>query len=377
MAGIYIHIPFCKQKCYYCNFYSVTSLKYKSDFLKALLKEIELQKDYLEGDKIKTIYFGGGTPSLLSRDEIIMIIDKICKYHYVESDAEITLESNPDDLNKETIKGFKSTYINRLSIGVQSFFDEDLQYLNRIHNSKQAYRAIKLTQDAGFQNLSIDLIYGIPTLNAERWKSNLQTAFSLNIPHISAYSLTVEHRTLLAHLIRNAKLKGINEQQSIEHFKILLKLMKKNDYIHYEISNFSKPCFYSKHNSNYWLNEKYLGLGPSAHSFNIISRQWNIANIIKYIQSIKNNEIPFEKEILSKNQKYDEYILTSLRTIWGCDIKYIKKCFGEKYYNNCINQSKVYIIKGLLSNKKSKLFLTDKGKLFADKVAADLFMEVD
>jgi|AntAceMinimDraft_17_1070374.scaffolds.fasta_scaffold00901_3 oxygen-independent coproporphyrinogen-3 oxidase len=376
MAGIYIHIPFCKKKCNYCNFFSVTSLKNKPEFIDALLKEIEIQKNYLNKEIIKTIYFGGGTPSLLSQDEINKIIDKLYKYHTIDKDAEITLEANPDDLTKNKIKKLKNTPVNRLSIGVQSFFDYDLTFLGRIHNAKQSYNAIKYSQDAGFDNLNIDLIYSIPNLSNKNWKENLNISFSLQIPHISAYNLTIEEKTLLYILIKKSKIRPVSEQQSIEQYKILLKLMKKNNYIHYEISNFCKKDHFSKHNTNYWLHKKYLGLGPCAHSFNIISRQWNIANISKYMQSIQNKTITFEKEILSLNQQYNEYILTLLRTMWGCDIDFIKNTYGKKYYNNFLKESLQYIKNNppQVNRIKNTFFLTQNGKLFADKIASDLFV---
>ncbi len=376
MAGIYIHIPFCKKKCNYCNFFSSIALKKKSEFIDALLKEIEIQKNYLNKETIKTIYFGGGTPSLLSQDEINKIIDKLHKYHTIDKNAEITLEANPDDLTKNKIKNLKNTSVNRLSIGVQSFFDQDLTFLSRIHNAKQSYNAIKYSQDAGFDNLNIDLIYAIPNLSNKNWKENLNISFSLQIPHISSYNLTVEDKTLLYLFIKKNKLSPVSEQQSIEQYKILLKLMEKNNYIHYEISNFCKKDRLSKHNTNYWLHKKYLGLGPCAHSFNIISRQWNIANITKYIQSMQNQTKTFEKEILSLNQKYNEYILTSLRTMWGCDIDFIKNNYGKKYYNNFLKESLQYIKNNSpqMNRIKNIFFLTQNGELFADKIASDLFV---
>jgi len=374
MAGIYIHIPFCKQKCHYCNFFSQASLKYKDAFVKALLSEIDLKKNYLNDNMVKTIYFGGGTPSLYDADTIQLIIDRIMIVFDVQKDVEITLESNPDDLTKERLNSLAETSVNRLSIGVQSFFDDDLHYLHRVHNSGQAYQAIVNAQNTGFSNLSIDLIYGIPGLTAEKWIKNIRQLFELQIPHISAYALTVEPKTALFFLIGKNKYDSPDEQLTIEHFEILMTLMKENDYLHYEISNFCKDGYFSKHNMNYWSGVPYLGLGPSAHSFNGYSRQWNKSNVSSYISGVlEKGTVQFEKEILTKTQQYNEYILTGLRTIWGCDIKRIES-FGERYKNHIISVIQSPLSKGLMVKKQDHLFLTEKGKLFADRLAADLFI---
>ena len=373
MAGIYIHIPFCKKKCNYCNFFSVASLKNKDAFIKSLKKEIEIQKDYLQNDKIDTIYFGGGTPSLLSVSEISEILEQINRFHKINYKPEITLESNPDDLSKQKIKELRQTPINRLSIGIQSFFEEDLKYLDRTHDSVQAESAIKNLQDTGFDNLTIDLIYGIPTSTKMMWEQNLEKFFSFRIPHLSAYSLTVEQKTILYHQIKKQKLNPPEENKSIEQFKILLEKSRENNFIHYEISNFAKEGYFSKHNSSYWLGKNYLGLGPSAHSFNGISRQWNISNITKYIEMKNNKNIIVEKEILTKDQQYNEYILISLRTIWGCDTGHIKKAFGEKYYDFFIKSSKKFITKNKIIKRENKFILSEEGKLFADGIAAEMF----
>lgn len=374
MSGIYIHIPFCKQACNYCDFHFSTSLKNKDSFLHSLKKEIEIQKNYLSGDKISTVYFGGGTPSLLTEKELMEIFEALELNFTIDKDAEITLEANPDDLTKDKINQLKATPINRLSIGIQSFFDEDLKLMNRAHNSKEAEIAVKASQDKGFENITIDLIYGIPTLSNEKWKYNLNTAFSFDVKHISAYSLTVEPKTALAHLIKTGKLKNVDEQQSANHFEIMLEEMNKNNFIQYEISNFCKDGFYSKHNSNYWLKENYLGLGPSAHSYNGNSRQWNISNNAIYIQSLEKGELNFEKEILTNDQQYNEYILTSLRTMWGADLKHIENTFGKEYIAYCLTESKKYIVSGKVITRENKLLLTNEGKLFADKIASDLFI---
>ena len=373
MAGIYIHIPFCKKKCNYCNFFSVASLKNKNAFLESLKIEIETQKDYLKNDKINTIYFGGGTPSLLSVSEISVIIEQLHKFYNISNNPEIALESNPDDLSKQKINELKQTPVNRLSVGIQSFFQEDLNYLDRTHDTAQAENALKYLQDSGFDNLTIDLIYGIPTSTNKMWEQNLEKFFSFRIPHLSAYSLTVEQKTILYHQIKKQKLRQPEENKSIEQYKILLDRSKKYNFINYEISNFAKEGYFSKHNSNYWLGKNYLGLGPSAHSFNGISRQWNISNITKYIELINNNNIIFEKEILAKDQQYNEYVLTALRTIWGCDSDYIKNKFGQNYYEFFIKSSEKYLTKKMMIKNENSFVLSEDGKLFADGIAAELF----
>ncbi|MBI9036533.1 MAG: radical SAM family heme chaperone HemW [Bacteroidales bacterium] len=374
MNGIYIHIPFCRQKCNYCNFFSIASLRYNSDFIKALLIEIKLQKEYFSHEKIKTIYFGGGTPSMLSIGEINSILNAINDSFSIEKNTEITIEANPDDLSVEKIIELKNSSINRISVGIQSFNDDDLHYLNRKHNSEQAKNSIPLLKDFGFENISIDLIYGIPTLTEKNWDKNLDIFFSMEIPHLSAYSLTVEKKTILDNLIRKGKAENISESQSIQHFKHLINRMEEKNYIHYEISNFSKPDCYSKHNSIYWTGGKYLGLGPSAHSFNGNSRQWNVANLSKYIQSLKNENVPAEIEILNKNRKYNEYIMTSLRTIWGCKEDIIKEKFGENYLNNFLKTSEKHLQNRTLIFQNEKYILTKSGKLFADGIASDFFI---
>lgn len=389
MAGIYIHIPFCKQACHYCDFHFSTSLKNKDAFLKALKKEIVLQKEYLvvspfptlylpyarkeEGVEVMSVYFGGGTPSLLSQTELMAIFETLNKYFKISKDAEITLEANPDDLTSKKIKELKDTPINRLSIGIQSFFDEDLKLMNRAHSSQEALSAVKASQDKGFENITIDLIYGIPTLTNEKWKHNLSTAFDLEVKHISSYCLTVEPKTALAHLVKEGKIKNVDEQQSVDQYEIMLDEMRKNDFVQYEISNFCKNNFFSLHNSNYWLKENYLGLGPSAHSYNGYSRQWNISNNALYIQSLEKNKLPFEEEILTMAQHYNEYILTTLRTLWGTDLKYIEDRFGKDYVLYCAAEAEKHIRAEEIKKEENKLFLTDKGKLFADKIAGNLF----
>jgi oxygen-independent coproporphyrinogen-3 oxidase len=376
MSGIYIHIPFCKQKCYYCNFFSVASDKYRTVFVDALLKEISRQKNYLDNKTIHTIYFGGGTPSMLTIKEINQILNQINLLFTVSKDAEITLEANPDDLNESKLKSLKNdTAINRLSMGVQSFFDDDLTYLNRVHNGNQAHEAIELALKNQFDNLTIDLIYGIPTLTEEKWRKNLEIFLSYNLPHLSAYSLTVEPKTALSTLIRKKKLQPVDEEKAIRHFNILLEETARNNYIHYEISNFAKQDHYSKHNSIYWLGGHYLGLGPSAHSFNGVSRQWNVSGMKQYIEADTIEKTTFEKEILSTVQQYDEYVMTSLRTSWGCDSEHILNMFGQKYYSHFENGVQQFLADGKLEKRGNIYILTNMGKLFADGIAASLFFD--
>jgi len=376
MAGVYIHIPFCKQRCHYCNFYSVISEKYRKPFLKALLFEVDQRNDYLKNERVNTIYFGGGTPSLFNVDQLNTIINKIKKVFDVSAEVEITLEANPDDLDADYLKSLKNeTPVNRLSIGVQSFFDDDLKYLNRVHSAKQSLTAIELSKNYGFHNLTIDLIYGIPGLTNEKWNDNLKTFFSFDIPHLSSYALTVEPKTALAVLIGKGKMKKTDENESVEHFKILLEKTAEKDFIHYEISNFAREGFYSKHNSIYWLGGHYIGFGPSAHSYNGHSRQWNVANMKQYIEAEKTKNIIFEKEVLSESQRYNEYVMTSLRTTWGCDSEHIQNVFGEKYYNYFNKMIVPFIADEKIYQKGNRFFLTDKGKLFADGIASELFMD--
>jgi oxygen-independent coproporphyrinogen-3 oxidase len=374
MAGIYIHIPFCKQKCHYCNFYSLTSEKYRSVFIDVLIKEIALQKNYLKGEEIETIYFGGGTPSLLSSDEIKRIIDNLALFHNINTDAEITLEANPDDITREKITELRKTPVNRFSIGIQSFFDEDLKYLNRVHSGREAGLSVKTVLDAGFKNMSIDLIYGIPTLSNEQWQANIEKFFSFGIPHLSSYALTVEPKTALEVLIRKGKMKNVDEEKAVRQFRILMRTMKEKDFIHYEISNFSREGFYSKHNRSYWQGKKYLGLGPSAHSFDGNSRQWNISNLSKYIEAVNAGGKIVEKEILTKEQKYNEYVMTSLRTIWGTNTKYILEEFGKTLENHYFKGVRKHIKAGFVMQDNTVFRLTDRGKIFADGIASDLFI---
>ena len=375
MAGIYLHIPFCTQKCHYCNFFSLASKKNTAAFVSAICNEIVLQKDYLQNEIISTIYFGGGTPSLLNNSDLKNIFENVFSTFKIEENAEITLEANPDDLKIDKIKELSDSPINRLSIGIQSFFDDDLQFLNRSHSSNQASEAIFNAHKQGLSNISIDLIYGIPTLTDKKWKENIKIAIDSGVQHISAYSLTVEANTAFDLFIKKGRIKAPEEEQAARQFEILMDTMNNQGFIHYEISNFCKEGFFSRHNSNYWKQQKYLGLGPSAHSFDLDSRQWNVANLQQYIQSINAGNIPFEKEILTASQKYNEYIMTGLRTIWGVNLKEVKLKFGEEFLSYLNKNSRKYITDKTMELKENALILTEKGKFLADGIASDLFID--
>jgi len=372
MAGIYLHIPFCKQACHYCDFHFSTSLKYKDELVETLIKEIQLQKNYLNGETIDTIYFGGGTPSLLNETEISLLINTITGLHSVAADAEITLEANPDDLDKVKLQALRQTPINRFSIGIQSFFDEDLQWMNRVHRADEAESAVKRTQDMGFENITVDLIYGYPLLTDQKWKFNTDKVFELDVPHVSAYSMTVEPRTALASFIKQKKQPAMNDEQSAAQFTFLMDAMQTKGFEQYEISNFCKPGFYSRHNSNYWKGVKYLGIGPSAHSYNGETRQWNIANNTKYMQGLGSGLIPAETEILSDIDKLNEYIMTSLRTSWGLDLDKLNG-IASASANHLQKASIEFFDKGWLSQKNKIIYLTQTGKLYADHIASELF----
>ena len=378
VAGIYIHIPFCKQACYYCNFHFSTSLALKDEMLTALIREIQLSSadfinDKNEKESIETIYFGGGTPSLLNIPEIKFLLNTIRKDFSISDDAEITLEANPDDISAEKIAAWKRTGINRLSIAIQSFIEDDLQWMNRAHNTSQALESIRLTTEAGFNNFSIDLIYGTPGLTDEEWKMNVEKVIALSVPHVAAYALTVEPKTALQKMITLKKKKDVDTDDQARQFKLLMSWMKEAGYEHYEISNFAKPGFRSRHNSSYWQGKKYLGIGPSAHSYNGSSRRWNVANNALYIQSLQNNIIPFEQEKLNGTQRLNEYIMTSLRTMEGLNLKFVEKNFSMKERERIEDLASNYSQRKLMMRENENFVLTEEGKLFADGIAADLF----
>ncbi|HSQ47186.1 MAG TPA: radical SAM family heme chaperone HemW [Lutibacter sp.] len=377
MAGIYIHIPFCKQACYYCDFHFSTSLKRKEDMIIAIKRELELRKDELNKEQIETIYFGGGTPSLLTIGELRLLIDTIYENYEVVEDAEITLEANPDDLSSKKIKELAKLPINRLSIGIQSFFDDDLKFMNRAHTAEESKKCLTEATKY-FDNITIDLIYGVPNMSNEKWLSNLKTAFDFNIPHISSYALTVEEKTVLHKLIEKGKVPPVDENLALEHYNILVEETEKRGYVQYEISNFGYPAYFSKHNTSYWFGEKYLGIGPSAHSFTGFERSWNVSNNTKYINALQADELPSEKEQLSEINRFNEYIMTGLRTIWGVSFQKIEKEFGAMYLQELKKSAERHIKSGLLevelrSFSGKVLVTTKKGKFLADGIASDLF----
>jgi oxygen-independent coproporphyrinogen-3 oxidase len=376
MAGIYIHIPFCKQACHYCDFHFSTSQQYRPNIVEALAKEIALQKNYLNGAPIQTIYFGGGTPSLLEGGELNFLLDTIGQYYQVDANAEITLEANPDDLSTEKVQALRQTAINRFSIGIQSFFDEDLQWMNRAHRSNEAETSVKRIQDAGFSNITTDLIYGYPLLTHDKWEHNMNMMFNLGVPHISAYSMTVEPRTALAAFIKKKQTPPVNDRQSAEQFTRLMERMQQQGFEHYEISNFSKPGHYSRHNANYWKGVPYLGIGPSAHAFNGISRQWNVANNAQYLKALAQNNIPAEIEHLTIVNRLNEYIMTSIRTIWGLDLDALNT-IAAGAATTLLKNAQQFLGNNWLSRQAQILTLTAAGKLYADRIAAELFFEED
>ncbi|NOZ34251.1 MAG: radical SAM family heme chaperone HemW [Chlorobi bacterium] len=371
--GIYIHIPFCAKKCYYCDFFMSLSLQYKEEYLQTLIKELGLRKNYLQNKPVETIYLGGGTPSLLSEKELNEIFEQIYKTYNVSEKVEITAEANPDDLSNSYLKELKKTPINRLSIGIQSFFDDDLQMMNRRHSAEQSMFVVKKAQDNGFSNISGDLIYGLPGMSSKKWKKNLNSFFELKIPHLSAYHLTYEPNTVFIKRLKTGKIKEISEEESIIQFKILQKEAKKNNFFQYETSNFGKEGFFSKHNTAYWQQKHYLGIGASAHSYNGNSRQFNIKNIKEYIKRTGEDNNYFKKEILSEKDKYNDYIITRLRTMWGVDINFVKKKICENYAEFLVEKAQKHIEKGNLTEKKNILYVTEQGKFIEDFIIEDLF----
>ena len=372
---IYLHIPFCKQKCSYCNFHFSTSFSLKDEMLSAIKKEIQLRHNELENKTLKSLYFGGGTPSVLSVDEIKSLIDEIQKYFSFDNNIEFTLESNPDDLNKNFLEELSQTEINRLSIGTQSFFDEDLKLMNRAHNASEAESSIKRAQDFGLENISIDLIYGSPTSNFEIWKDNLSKTIELQVPHVSSYALTVEPKTALEKWIENGKIRSPEETEQNQEFYYMKDFLKDNGFDHYEISNFGKPGFHSKHNSAYWKSEPYLGIGPSAHSYNgHLERSWNIANNPIYIKNLNQNILPIEKEILTEKDRFNEMIMIGLRTIWGVDLNKFNQNFSSEVIDYLNQEIKSKIESGILEIENNYLKIPEKHWFLADGIASDLFI---
>ncbi len=377
MPGIYLHIPFCKQACHYCNFHFSTTRKLQAELVTAILREMELRADYLPAGTVTSIYFGGGTPSLLSTGELAAIFDRLYTLFSIADDAEITLEANPDDLTQEKLKELQRFPVNRLSIGIQSFHEEDLRFFNRAHNAIEARACIEYAQDLGFENLNIDLIYGAPTTTDAHWEHNLQIFFDYEIPHLSAYALTVEEKTALASFIAKGKVVPPSEEQTALQFEFLMRAMRAEGYEHYEISNFALTGLYARHNSSYWTGEPYVGFGPSAHSFDGQSRQWNIAHNALYIKLLENMpEVGpdgglFEREVLTPGQRYNEYVMTSIRTSWGSQLKKI----AEDFRSHFLEKMQPFVREDLISRKGEVFTLTDRGKLLADHIAMELFWE--
>ncbi|MCH4822061.1 radical SAM family heme chaperone HemW [Gramella lutea] len=371
MSGIYIHIPFCKQACHYCDFHFSTSTKKKSQLVEMLCKEMVLRKGEL-GETIKTIYFGGGTPSLLNAEELDSIFKTIFENFEVSEDAEITLEANPDDLSEEVIKMLDASPVNRLSIGVQSFFEDDLKLMNRAHNSEEALKSLQFAKQY-FDNISIDLIYGIPGQANEQWKENLEIALKLDIPHISSYALTVEPKTALEKFIEKGKVKPVEDETYREQFDILVEKLTSNGFEHYEFSNYGKSGYHSQNNMAYWLGKTYLGIGPSAHSYDGTSRKWNISNNNLYINAIESGILPRQTEELSTTDSYNEYVMTRLRTKFGVSVEDIQQKFGEKYRSHFLKESHNFLEDGLMQKIENTFHITSKGKFLSDGIAADLF----
>jgi oxygen-independent coproporphyrinogen-3 oxidase len=377
MAGIYVHIPFCKKLCFYCDFYHVISVNDNSAFIDALLKEASLRKDYLESETVSTIYFGGGTPSVFSVKDLGTILNHINKLFRVEQDCEISIELNPDDVLPDYLEGLKDLNINRISMGIQSWRDSDLKMLNRRHDSAQAIKALKDTLDAGFENITIDLIYGIPGMSLKEWESNLDFSLSFDIKHLSAYHLTFEPGTVFGKMLEKGTISEIDENESVAQFNILIEKAESAGFIQYEISNFGKPGYFSIHNSNYWKQVSYLGLGPSAHSFNGYSRQWNIRDLKGYIKLINAGKSFYESEELNSKTRFNEYIMTSLRTMWGIDLEYVEEMFEKEGYDYIINLAGKFKNYGLMKQEKKSLILTNQGKLISDNIISEFMIPAD
>ena len=373
MSGIYIHIPFCKKACHYCDFHFSTSLKKKDEMVLAFAKEITLRKSEFKDEVVETIYFGGGTPSILEIQDLRFLIDEVYRNYTVVENPEITVEANPDDLTETRIIELSQNKINRLSIGIQSFFEDDLKLMNRAHNSTEAKKCLEIATQY-FDNISIDLIYGVPNMSNEKWLQNIEPALSFNVPHISSYALTVEPKTALQTFIHKGIIPPPDDEVAQEHFHLLVDKLEENGFIHYELSNFGKTTYFSKNNSSYWLGKKYIGIGPSAHSYNGISRSWNISNNTLYLKSIAENILPSETETLTKTDRYNEYVMTGLRTIWGISLDRIEREFGKTYLDYLNKQSYNYIEDHFLFVDDNILRTTKTGKFLSDGIASDLFM---
>ena len=377
MAGIYIHIPYCKKLCFYCDFYHLISVNDNTSYINALVKEVSLRKEYLSGEKVSTIYLGGGTPSVFSVKEIEIILNSIYKAFDVTEDCEITIELNPDDINPGYLADLKNLKINRISLGIQSWKDPDLKMLNRRHDSAQAVFALNETLNAGFENVTIDLIYGIPGMSLHEWESNLDFSFSFGIKHLSAYHLTIEKGTVFGKMLEKGLISEIDEDESVAQFNLLIEKAESAGFIHYEISNFGKPGYFSIHNTNYWKQVNYLGLGPSAHSFNGYSRQWNVRDLKGYIKALTTGKSFFESEDLDTRTRFNEYIMTSLRTMWGIDLEYVEQMFEKEGYDYVMNLSGKFKNYGLMRQEQKSLVLTNQGKLISDNIISEFIMPGD
>lgn len=372
MAGLYLHIPFCKTRCIYCGFYSSTRASLKRDYVEALCRELTLRKDYIKGEAIETIYLGGGTPSQLTFSELKQLFDHIYKVYTVLPDAEITLEGNPDDMTPEYTHALASLPINRISMGVQTFNDAMLRFLHRRHTAEEAREAVDNCRKAGFTNISIDLIYGLPEEDAEGWKQDIEAAISLKVPHLSAYCLMFEEGTPLYQLKKAGKVKEESDEQTLKFYTYLMERLKSAGYEHYEISNFCFPGYRSRHNSSYWSGKKYLGCGASAHSFDGCSRQWNVASLTEYIRSVDEGKIPCEKEVLSLTERYNDFIVTRLRTVEGVSLLELQQNFGKELYEYCLKNASLSLKDGNLERTSSHLRLTKKGIFISDDLMSDL-----
>ncbi|HKK42216.1 MAG TPA: radical SAM family heme chaperone HemW [Bacteroidales bacterium] len=374
MAGVYIHIPYCKKLCFYCDFYHIITPENKSRYIDALVKEISLRREYLGTESVSTIYIGGGTPSVLSINDLSVILNEVHRSFVVDDECETTIEMNPDDVTPEYMKGLKDLGINRVSLGIQSWRDTDLKFLNRRHNATVAEEALKMVFQAGFENVTIDLIYGIPGMDLAGWKENLDKSFTFDIKHLSAYHLTIEEGTVFGKMLKKGQIKEVDEELSVSLFNALIEKTERAGFIHYEISNFGKQGYFSLHNSNYWKQVNYIGLGPSAHSFNGYSRQWNISDVRLYMKYLNSGKSFFDKEELDIKTRFNEYIMTSLRTMWGIDLDFVERIFEKEGYDYVINLSGKFISYGLMKKEKNSLVLSNQGKMISDNIISEFMM---
>lgn len=376
MAGIYIHIPFCRKRCHYCDFFKSTDLSQKTRLLSGLKKELKIRASELNSEEINTIYFGGGTPSVLLIDELKDLLSTIKDLYLVDENAEITLEANPDDLTQVILSGLKQLGFNRLSMGVQSFAETDLKLMNRRHGVLQAIQSVKWAKKAGFSNISIDLIYGLPNQTIEEWERNVRIAVELDVQHISAYNLTYHEGTVFYEQLKKGILKELPDEHSLQQFEMLIQILKEAGFEHYEISNFCKPGLYSQHNSSYWKSKKYLGIGPSAHSYDLVTRRWNVSSISNYIDGLENDQIYFESEILTEQDRYNDFIITGLRTIWGISEELIQTSFSPVYFHHFQKSKEKYLLSGHVLCTLGKICISREGLFISDKIMTD-FMVVE